>query len=74
MVEYAADTRVCPGALIHPLRFRGEGSPGQSKKKIMDLSKSILEDIDSCRLSSANAFNDIFVQIQGVKELFYRLP
>ncbi|KAF3645625.1 hypothetical protein FXO38_19562 [Capsicum annuum] len=74
VVEYAADTWVCPGSLICPLKFRGKGAPGQRKKRKMNSGKSAQQDTDSCRPSSANAFDDISIQIQGVRELLSRLP
>ncbi|KAF3681551.1 hypothetical protein FXO38_01654 [Capsicum annuum] len=69
--EYVADTWVHPCPHIIPLKFRGEGAPGQSNKRNMDFEKLAQQDTDSYTPLSANPLDGISSQM---KELGSHYP
>ncbi|KAF3641182.1 hypothetical protein FXO37_23117 [Capsicum annuum] len=73
MEEYAIDTWVLPGPYIFPLKFRGEGTLGQSKKRKANSDKSTQKDTNSCRYLSVNSLYNISDQIRKVHKRVSRL-
>lgn len=63
-----------PNTAIYPLKIRGERASGKSKKRKINLSKSIGKDTDSCWPSIAGTFDKNWVEMRSIKEFVERLP
>lgn len=59
---------------IYPLKICGKGSVLMTRKRMIDLGKSVYSDVDSSRPSSAGTFKELLSQMQIVKELGFNLP
>ncbi|KAF3623054.1 hypothetical protein FXO37_32057 [Capsicum annuum] len=72
--EYPHDTWVWSKTLIYSLKSRVEDAPGKTKKRKIDLGKSIHKDIDSCRPSTSSPFEEISIEIRAIRELVSGCP
>lgn len=61
--EHLDDIWVTPKTLIYSLMIWGEGALGKSKKSKVELSRSMADDMDSSRTSSAGPFEERSGQI-----------
>ncbi|KAF3655452.1 hypothetical protein FXO37_15941 [Capsicum annuum] len=64
----------CTQRPIYPLKIWGEGAPGKSKKRKINLGKSIDEDRGPCGTSIIGLFKKILVEMGVIKELVDGLP
>lgn len=74
VVQYLEDTWVYPNTPIYRLKIRGEGAPGKSKKRKINLGKLTEDVTESCSPSTADPFDEISVDLRAIKKLVAGLP
>lgn len=59
---------------IYPLNMHGEGTTSKSRKRKIQLGKSMDDELNVCRPFSAGLFEEISSHMRIVKELVSKLP
>lgn len=65
---------MCPRTLNYPLEAWGEGAPSKSKRRKVNVGKSIVGESELCRPSTGGPLEGIGIYIRVIKELVSRLP